>query len=88
MSLVARFIWYYLVTVKKEVDNEFIAAFGKHLVDLRTSKGLTQLDLCVKADVPRSLIGRIERGEVNTTIDTSKRIATALEVKVADLFQF
>ncbi len=88
MSLVAQYFYSFLVVVKKELNNEFISAFGKHLVDLRTSKGLTQLDLCVKADIPRSLIGRIERGEVNTTIDTTNRIATALELKISDLFQF
>ena len=72
----------------KNVDKDFVIAFGRQVQNIRTSKGLTQLDLCVKADIPRSLVGRIERGQVNTTIDTSRKIAIALEVQVAELFQF
>lgn len=72
----------------KNVDKDFVIAFGRHIQNIRSDKGLTQLDLCVKADIPRSLIGRIERGQVNTTIDTSRKIALALDVPVAELFQF
>ncbi len=67
-------------------DKDFVTQFGARVRDLRKKHGLTQLDLSVKTDIPRTQIGRIERGEINTTITTSKVIACALEIPVKDLF--
>jgi len=69
-------------------DNEFLRKFGKNLRRIRQEGKLSQEALSDKAEVPRSQIARIERGEVNPTINTLKRIADALGIDVYQLFQF
>lgn len=69
-------------------DNEFLRKFGKNLRRIRQEGKLSQEALSDKAEVPRSQIARIERGEVNPTINTLKRIADVLEIDVYQLFQF
>lgn len=43
--------------------------------------------MCI-SDILISQIGRIESGEINTTISTAKVIATLLEMNPKDLFDF
>jgi len=40
------------------------------------------------ADIPLSQVGKIERGEVNTTISTVFALATALNLETSELFSF
>lgn len=40
------------------------------------------------SDIPISQIGRIERGEINTTISTVNAIAKALNIETKNLFDF
>jgi len=74
--------------VIKIKDKAFIKSFGKSLSKHRKNAGLTQEQLANDADIPISQVGRIERGEVNTTISTAYVLAKALNVKVSDLFAF
>ena len=69
-------------------DLVYIKKFGKNLQNLRKSKNLSQEVLAFSSDIPISQVGRIERGEINTTISTVKAIATALEINIQDLFNF
>lgn len=55
--------------------------------DIRTSKGMTQGELALAADVPQSTVSRMEAGTINTTLDTLSRVAEALSVDVVDLFE-
>ncbi len=49
-------------------NKEFIKAFGANLRQLRLDRNLSQEKLSYLADIPLSQIGRIERGEINTTL--------------------
>ncbi len=69
-------------------NKKYIKAFGKNLKKLRKAEGLSQEDLANDADIPLSQVGRIERGEVNTTISTTYVLAKALDVEVYELFKF
>ena len=69
-------------------DNEFLRKFGKNLRRIRQEGKLSQEALADKAEFPRSQIARIERGELNPTINTIKRIADVLEIDISILFQF
>ena len=69
-------------------DKKFINAFGEHIKELRIKKRLSQEDLANDADIPINQIGRIERGEVNTTISTINAIAKALGIPPKELFDF
>jgi transcriptional regulator with XRE-family HTH domain len=69
-------------------NDKFISAFGKNLRDLRKEKGQTQEDLAYNSGLQLTQIGRIERGEINTTISTVLVLANALNVSSKDLFDF
>ena len=69
-------------------DIDFTKAFGNNLYVLRKRTGLTQEELANDADIPISQVGRIERGEVNTTISTAYVLSKALKIPVSELFIF
>lgn len=69
-------------------DIAHIKSFGNNLKKIRMSKNITQETLAYMSDIPISQIGRIERGEINTTISTVKAIAISLEIAPKDLFDF
>ena len=50
--------------------------------------GMSQEELGNTAEIPINQVGRIERGEINTTIVTIKAIADSLSVDVTELFNF
>lgn len=62
--------------------------FGKHLKELRESRGFSQEALANEAELPISQIGRIERGEVNPTLSTLYSMSTALKINLQDLVTF
>jgi len=63
-------------------------AFGTRLRVLRNSAGLTQEKLAFRADMDRSYVGQVERGEVNVSIDNVAKLAKGLRVRPIDLFEF
>lgn len=63
----------------------FIKSVGKKLREKRLSKNLSQAMLSYDANIPKSQIGRIERGEINTTIGTLFKICTALDIDFKEL---
>ena len=69
-------------------NSDYLRAFGKNLKVLREKCGLSQEELSFRADIPFSQIGRIERGEINTTISTVYVLASALEIPESTLFEF
>lgn len=58
---------------------------GKRIRDARKEKGWTQEDLAYEAEIDRSYIGGVERGERNVTFSILCRIARALGRDVASL---
>ncbi|WP_173422578.1 helix-turn-helix domain-containing protein [Ensifer adhaerens] len=57
-----------------------------NLRQIRSSKKITQEHLAVDANVDRTAISGIERGEYNPSVDLLDRLATALSVDISDLF--
>lgn len=64
---------------------DLAAAFGKRLREIRKSKQISQDKFALLADIDRSYVGRIERGEVNVTLEKVYELALALECDVFDL---
>jgi len=62
-------------------------AFGKRVRDLRKAKGFSQESFADAVGLHRTYIGAIERGEQNVSLDNIERIAKALKVKLAVLFE-
>ncbi len=69
-------------------EKRYLINFGNNLRKLRLSKGLSQENLANDANIPINQIGRIERAEISTTINTLHTIATALEMPIIQLFDF
>lgn len=66
----------------------FLKAFGLRLKELRLGKQLSQNKLSILTDIPLSQVGRIERGEVNPTLNTILLLSISLEVEPKDLLDF
>lgn len=62
--------------------------FGDKVRQLRLARKMTQFDLATLLKTDTKAVGRIERGEINTGIETAAKIANALNVRVKDLFDF
>lgn len=60
--------------------------FGKRLRQLREAKGFSQEHLALVADVHRTYVSSVERGNRNVSLDIMVRLAVALEVPPAELF--
>lgn len=59
--------------------------FGKKLRNVRTSRNISQENLAFFAKIDRSYLGRIERGEVNVTLEKTYALAEALECPLSEL---
>jgi transcriptional regulator with XRE-family HTH domain len=67
-------------------DDEFLKRIGGKVRSFRQTLGLSQSDLAFKCnDKDYSQINRLELGKINFSVSYLKLIATALDVKVADL---
>ena len=69
-------------------DDTFIKQFGENLKTIRKARGVSQEQLAGDTGFELSQIGRIERGEVNTSISHVAGIAKALKIKAEELFKF
>jgi transcriptional regulator with XRE-family HTH domain len=69
-------------------DEKFIKKFGLRLRELRKAKGISQEKLAGESGFELSQIGRIERGEINTSISHVAAIAKAMKIKPEEMFQF
>lgn len=62
-----------------------LIALGQAIRQARVSQGVSQEKLALMAEVDRSYLGRVERGDNNVAILTLARIAHALGVTIASL---
>ena len=62
-----------------------LLALGTAIRTLRAAKGLSQEELALAAEVDRSYLGRIERGDNNVALLTLLKIAKALGVTTSKL---
>ena len=63
-----------------------LLGLGREVRALRTQKKLSQEALADMAGIHTNVVGRLERGKHNPTVDTLCRIAGQLNVTLADLF--
>lgn len=61
--------------------------FAKRLRDLRTQNGLSQEALADLAELHRTYVGSVERGERNISIDNMEKLARALGADIVDLLE-
>ena len=73
---------------RKNRDEAYIKAFGENLRRLRKDRGLSQEQLAYQSDLWLSIVGRVERGEIDPTISTVKMLAKGLDVSPYELLHF
>ena len=65
---------------------KLIQSVGEKIRNRRLEINLSQETLCYDANIPRNQVGRIERGEINTSIITLHKICKALKMDIRELF--
>lgn len=65
--------------------SSILTFFGKRVREERLKKGLSQEKLAEIAELHRTYIGMIERGEKNITLENIEKIAKALEISLGKL---
>ncbi len=61
--------------------------FGRTVRTLREARGYSQEELAERATLHRNYVGSLERGERNVAIENIVKLARALSVRPADLFE-
>ncbi|MDY0207918.1 MAG: helix-turn-helix transcriptional regulator [Pseudomonas sp.] len=69
------------------MKDQRLVDFGNRVREIRKEKGLSQEALASLADIDRSYMGHIERGEKNITLTKIYQISEALNVDLIVLFQ-
>lgn len=61
--------------------------FGRNLKRLRLKKGISQESLALTAELDRTYIPSIEKGERNVSITVVEKLANALNVNISEFFK-
>jgi len=69
------------------MSKETLIKFGNKVREERLKRNLSQEELAARAGVHRTYIGMIERAEKNITLENIEKIASALNLKLSDLFK-
>lgn len=75
-------------SVKYIRDEKGIKLLGRKIKQLRLQQKISQSQLAFEAGITYIQVGRIERGQINTSVSNVFAIANALNVSPKDLFDF
>ncbi len=67
-------------------QQDFLIKFGRAVRELRVEMGLSQEKLAERANLHRTYIGMIERGEKNLTLSNILKLSQALAVPASHFF--
>lgn len=65
--------------------NHLVSSFGTAVRQLREQQGWSQESLAERADLNRSYVGELERGQAIPSLLTLKKLALALNLSLANL---
>jgi transcriptional regulator with XRE-family HTH domain len=65
--------------------NQIVSSFGTTVRQLREAQGWSQEQLAERADLNRSYIGELERGQAIPSLLTLKKLSIALGVSLSNL---
>ena len=72
--------------MKQKNQDAYLKKVGQTLRRKRKEKGLTMEGLAMEAEMEYRQLGRIERGEVNTSLISLLRLCEALNIEMKELF--
>jgi two-component system, OmpR family, response regulator len=67
-------------------EDELHACIGRTIRELRKSRGLTLKQLARRTELSVSLLSQLERAESSASVSSLFKVATALDVKITELF--
>ena len=67
-------------------EDELHKTIGKNIRELRKARGLTLKQMARRTKLSVSLLSQIERAESSASVSSLFKVATALDVKITDLF--
>lgn len=74
--------------INADTKDNFLLLFGKNLEIYRKEKKLSYRELAQNCDLDYSYISKIEKGEVNVTLETILELMKGLNISAKDLFDF
>ncbi|OFY84539.1 MAG: hypothetical protein A3F72_14130 [Bacteroidetes bacterium RIFCSPLOWO2_12_FULL_35_15] len=69
----------------QQQSKKYLQLIGNNIRKKRNELGISQQELADNADVAKSTIQRIEKGDMNPSILTLKNISNALEIELPEL---
>ncbi len=72
--------------LSKQRQDVRLVALGDALRRMRIEREISQEKLALLAEVDRSYVGRVERGDNNVAVLTLAKLAAALEMTMTELF--
>ncbi len=73
--------------LSKHRQDPLLISVGETIRRIRLSKNISQEELALLADVDRSYVGQIERGDSNVAMLTLSRLARALDISLSKLLK-
>lgn len=74
------------LTLREHHLSDIRVIFGERLREIRLKKGVSQEALAADADLHRTYVSSVERGERNVSIVNIARLADALGVDIREFF--
>jgi len=65
-----------------------LESFGKHIRELRLSKGFTQVEVSSAMKRDQQSLQRVESGKINPSLNYLIELSFALQISPAELFNF
>lgn len=69
------------------IKTPITVSFGNRIRELRKSRGLSQEALADLAELDRSYIGGVERGDRNISLNNIQKLSIALNVNITEFFK-
>ena len=69
------------------MNTELSQNFGEIIKELRKEKEISQEELGFRANLHRTYIGMIERGEKNITLENIEKLSKGLDVSMTLIFE-
>ena len=73
--------------LSKNRQDPVLVALGVALRRIRLEKSISQEKLALLAEVDRSYVGRVERGDNNVAVLTLFRLARAMDTSMAEIME-
>lgn len=71
----------------KKENLRYLKLIGKRIRDLRKERNMTQKEMALRLGTNYIQVGRIERGQANSTIIMLRKVSDVLEVEIGNLVE-